>query len=487
MKSSKFQVYDEKEIRTIHNASLEILEKTGVRVNLKKLREILSDCGCSVDESEKIVKFPPKVVEDHIKKAPREFILSGPDPEKSWVLNPEAQMFCGLSTAINIYDLETGEYRPATLQDTIDHIIIMDYLEHIVANQMDIWPTDIPMQTITTETIRGWALNATKPYSMGAYGVLPSKDMTEMMAMVMGGRENLKKTHPMLGIVSIQSPLSTAQIQLEGMMVFGEYGLPAILAPEAMAGTTAPVTLAGLLVQHNAEVLSHLVMAQAANPGAPVLYGSVSTVAEMRRGTSALGAVECGMISAGAAQMANFYDIPCRVVAGASESKTMDLQCGVERVRSMLLAALAGGNYITCVGMMESTTGTAQELSVVDNEIIGSVKRVVRGIEVTEESLAKELIQKIGPDGNYLMEDHTQKLFRSEHFMTKLASLEKRDIWLKEGSKEMVDRARERTKTILKKHKPRDVDPELKKELDAFCTEVAERDLDVYYAAEWEG
>jgi trimethylamine--corrinoid protein Co-methyltransferase len=165
----------------------------------------------------------------------------------------------------------------------------------------------------------------------------------------------------------------------------------------------------------------------------------------------------------------------------------MDLQCGVERVRSMLLAALAGGNYITCVGMMESTTGTAQELSVVDNEIIGSVKRVVRGIEVTEESLAKELIQKIGPDGNYLMEDHTQKLFRSEHFMTKLASLEKRDIWLKEGSKEMVDRARERTKTILKKHKPRDVDPELKKELDAFCTEVAERDLDVYYAAEWEG
>jgi len=487
MKSTKFQVYDDKELQAIHNTSLEILENTGVRVNLKKLREILADLGCSVDESEKLVKFPSKVVMDHIKMAPREFILSGPDQEKQWVLNPEAQMFCGLSTAINIYDLNSGEYRPATLQDTVDHIIIMDYLENIVANQMDIWPNDIPMQTIHSETIKGWALNATKPYSMGAYGVLPSKDMMEMVALIVGGRENMKKTCPMLGIVSIQSPLSTAQIQLEGMLMFGEYGMPAILAPEAMAGTTAPVTLAGLHVQHNAEVLAHLVMAQAANPGCPVLYGSVSTIAEMRRGTSALGSVECGMISAGSAQLAHFYDIPCRVVAGGTESKTLDFQCAAERTRSILLAALAGGNYITCVGTIESTTGTAQELSVLDNELIGSVMRAVRGIEVTEESLAKEVIQKIGPDGNYLMEEHTQKLFRSEHFMTKLASLEKRDIWLKEGSLEMVDRARERTKTILKKHKPRDVDQKFKKELDDFCKMVETRSLDEFYAEEWEG
>ncbi len=486
MKSAKFKVLSEKEIKEIHGLSLEVMEEVGIKVEVKKMRDILSDIGCVVDEGKRIVKFPPKVVEEYVKKTPREFIITGSDPKKRWVINPDTRIFGGLGTAINMYDLETGEYRPTTLKDTLEHVIIFDNLDNIVSNQMDYWPHDIPMHTIHSETIRGWAENCTKSFGMGAYGVMATTDMMEMTAIVMGGKDKIKDAHPYMTIISIQSPLSTSQIQIEGLMIVAEHGQPVIVSPEAMAGTTAPVTLAGLFVQHNAEVLSHIVMAQAVNPGTPVLYGTVSTIAEMRRGTVALGSVETGMISCGLTQIAHSYDIPCRAVAGATESKILDIQCGIERERSMMLAALGGANYITCVGTIESTTGGSHEISVIDNELIASVERAIRGIEVNDISLAADVIKKVGPDGNYLMEEHTHKNFRSEHFIPELPSLEKRDIWDKGGRVNMIDKAREKAKKILANHKPREIDKNIKKELEEYCEMVKNRSLDDFYGVEWE-
>ena len=486
MKSAKWQVLSDTEIRTIHEHSLEILDQTGIKVEVKKMRRLLQDLGCPVDESTKIVKFKRDVVESLLKKAPREFIMCGADPNRQWVVNPESRTYGGLGTAINLYDLSTGEYRQTTLQDVTDHIILFEYLDHVTTNQMDIWPHDIPMHTIHVETIRAWVRNCTKPFGMGAYGVMATTDMVDMTELAMGGSDVIKNKHPFMTIISIQSPLSTAQAQLEGLMILAERGQPVLVSPEAMAGTTAPVTLAGLLVQHNAEVLSHIVMAQAVNPGTPVLYGSVSTIAEMRRGTVALGAVETGLISAAAAQLAHFYDVPCRVVAGGTESKTLDLQCGIERERSIMLAAAGMGNYITCVGTLESTTAGAHELSVIDNEIIGSVERALQGILVNSDTLALDVIRRVGPDGNYLMEEHTQMNFRSEHFIPKMADRDKRDIWEAGGRRDMPALAREEAKKKLAAHVPRDLDPKLAAELDRFTASVADRDLDDFYAAEWE-
>jgi trimethylamine---corrinoid protein Co-methyltransferase len=486
MKSSGFQVLSESEIKKIHELSTGVLAETGVRVTVKKMRGLLADAGCRVDEGTKIAKFPPDVVQKHLKTVPREFVMCGHDPGFQRKISPETRVYGGLGTAINMYDLETGGYAQSTLKNLVDHIVLIDYLDNIHSNQMDIWPHDIPMQTIHVEAIRAWARNCKKSFGMGAYGVMPTTDMMEMVSIAMGGRDKIRDRHPFVTIVSIQSPLSTAQIQLEGLMVLAEHGQPALMSPEAMAGTTAPVTLAGLLVQHNAEVLSHIIMAQVVNPGTPVMYGSVSTVAEMRRGTVALGAIEAGMISAAAAQLAHFYDIPCRAVGGGTESKGLDIQCGIEREHSMMLAALGGANYITCVGTIESTTAGAHELTVIDNEIIAMVERAARGIEVNDLSLALDVIRRVGPDGNYLMEEHTQRHFRSEHFIPRLADREKRDIWEKGGKKDMVLRAREEAKRILSKHREKELDPTLAKELDGFVEMAKKRSLDDYYAAEWE-
>ena len=296
MKINRLEVLDPQEIETINQHSLEVLSEVGIQVDLKKMRYLLADLGCEVDEKEKRVRFKSDFVSEYVEKAPREFVLCGADPDLQWKINPDTQIFGGLGTLINISDLETGEYRPTTFQDMTNHLILFEYLDNVVSNQMDIWANDIPMHTIHVEGIRSWARNCRKSFGMGAYGVMATRDMMEMMLLVAGGRDAVKDKHPFATIVSIQSPLATIQAQLEGLMILAEYGQPALVSPEAMAGTTAPVTLAGLLVQHNAEVLAHIVMAQAVNPGTPVLYGSVSTVAEMKAGTTTLGGVETGLI-----------------------------------------------------------------------------------------------------------------------------------------------------------------------------------------------
>jgi trimethylamine--corrinoid protein Co-methyltransferase len=487
MKIDRLKVLDEQEIRTIHQHSLEVLSEVGIKVELKKMRSLLADLGCAVDEKEKLVRFRPDFVEAYLKKAPREFILCGADPDMQWKISPETRVFGGLGTLINMYDLNTGEYRPTTLQDLTHHLILLDHLEHVVSNQMDIWPNDIPMQTIHVEGIRSWALNCRKSFGMGAYGVMATRDMMEMVLLAAGGREAVRDKHPFATIVSIQSPLASIQAQLEGLMILAEYGQPALLSPEAMGGTTAPVTLAGLLVQHNAEVLAHIVMAQVVNPGTPVLYGTVSTVAEMKAGTTTLGAVETGLISAACTQLAHSYDIPCRAVAGGTEAKMFDIQCGIERVRTMMLAAMAGANYITCVGTSESTMAGGHELAVIDNDLIGMVRRTLSGIEVTDETLALDVIKKVGPNGSYIMEAHTLEHFRKELYISDIVDQEKRETWQQKGEKGMLEKARDKARKILAEHRPIDRDPNLMQELDDYVKSVAVRSLDDFYAAEWEG
>ncbi|MCP4753991.1 MAG: hypothetical protein GY866_24165 [Proteobacteria bacterium] len=486
MKIERLKILDEQEIKKIDQGSLEILDEVGMHVDVKRMRRMLADVGCRVDEKEKRVRFRPDFVSEQVKKAPRKFTLGGADPKVQWEISPDTQVFGGLGTLINIYDLETGQYRQTTLQDQINHLVLFDNLEHIVSNQMDIWPHDIPMHTIHVEGIRAWMKNCTKSFGMGAYGVMATRDMMEMVAMAMGGKKAIQDRHPFATIVSIHSPLSTVQAQLEGLMILAEHGQPALMSPEAMAGMTAPATLAGLLVQHNAEILAHIVMAQVVNPGTPVMYGTVSTIAEMRRATVALGAVETGLISAASTQLAHHYGIPCRAVGGGTEAKTFDLQCGFERERTIMMAAMAGANYITCVGTTESSMAGGHELAVIDNELIGMTKRALAGIEVTDETLALDVVKQVGPNGNYIMEAHTLDHFRKEQYLSDILDRDMRDVWEEGGKRDMVVRAREKALKILAGHRERELDPALEKELDAFVKKVAARDMDEFMAAEWE-
>ena len=246
----------------------------------------------------------------------------------------------------------------------------------------------------------------------------------------------------------------------------------------------APVTLAGLVAQENAAILAHVALAQIFRPGTPVLYGTVSTVANMRYGTVALGAPETGLITAASAQMARYYGLPIRSVGGTTESNREDAQAGFERMGTLLPALLAGVNLITCAGTLDGTMLESHALLLLDDELCGAALRIARGIEVDAETLALDLIKETGFSGSYIAAEATSKLFRKELFMPALYAREPYETWEQGGRKLAIERARARALEILAKHEPYEIDPAIERELAAFKDAAAARSLDEFYLYE---
>ncbi len=488
MKTVLFEVLNQVEVERIHAASMEILAEVGIKVNYKPARDLFRQAGAEVNETTLAVRIPEKLVRWATEQAPKQFSLYGNDPQFHQQIGADQQvpLFAGLGTPTRIIDRQTGAIRPTTLADTIEHLILIDACKHIHNSQMDVWPNDIPMTTIHTEAIWAWAHHSRKTYGMGCYGYLPTWDMMRMMSIAVGGKAELQKRPRFTAICSVVSPLQMDQAQAEGLLICAEYGQPLAISPEAIAGTTAPVTLAGLITQENAGILAHITLAQIFRPGTPVFYGTVSTVANMRHGTVALGSVETGLITAGAAQMARYYGLPCRSVGAATESKREDLQAGAERMGTLLPAVLAGVNYITCAGTLDSTMLESHALLLLDDELCAAAARMARGIEVTDESMALDVIKKVGFSGNYITERHTSKNFRSELFMPRLFPREPYEMWEKGGSRLALDQARERVRELLSKHQPYPIDPAIESELAAFRQMVNNRSLDEFYLYETE-
>ncbi|RJP23744.1 MAG: hypothetical protein C4520_05695 [Candidatus Abyssobacteria bacterium SURF_5] len=483
MRTSRLQVLSKKEIVQIHEGSLMVLMRKGVKVEAQDLRDLFRQKGADVNDAEQVVRIPQELVLWAVEQAPRAFVLYGFNPRFRAKISTRSSLFCGLGTPTNMLD-KAGNFTPTTLEDLRRHLILIDDLEHLTNDQMDLWPNDIPMTTIHVEAIRLWARECRKPFGCGTLGYLACKDMMDMAAMVVGGMDEFMARPRMMGICSIVSPLKIDTAQGHGMKVYVEHNQPVIMAPEAMGGTTAPVTLAGLLVQHNAEVLAHITLAQIIKPGAPVLWGTVSTVADMRTGNVALGSFETGLVTAAGAQLARFYNIPSRGVGGTTDSKLLDIQCGFERMMNLAAAYLAGINYITCAGTLERTVTGSHELMVLDNELAGMLARVGRGIEVNPDTLAIDLICNLGWSENYMDQMHTAENFRSEIFLSDLVDHTSRDAWQTAGSKTVLDNCAQKVEQLVDRHKSNKLKPALEADMQRFIDEVAARPIEEFYKYE---
>ncbi|MGD2147389.1 MAG: trimethylamine methyltransferase family protein [Anaerolineae bacterium] len=484
MKTTQFEVLSRDEIERIHTASMDVLATVGIKVDYGAARDLFRQAGAEVDDEACCVRIPEDLVRHALDSAPPRFTLYGADPDFRMEIGGGQLHFAGLGTPTDIIDTDTGERRPSTLADVVRHIQLINGCRHIHNCQMDVWPNDIPITTIHAEAIWAWAHHSRKPFGMGCYGYLPTLDMMRMMAIAVGGREDLRRRPRFFAICSVGSPLQMLQMQAEGLLICADYGQPLAMSPEAIAGATAPVTLAGLLAQQNANILAHITLAQIFRPGTPVLYGTVSTIANMRLGTVALGAVETGLVTAAAAQLARHYGLPCRGVGGTTESKSIDVQAGFERAATLLQAVLAGVDYITCGGTLDSTMLESEPLLVLDDELCGAALRVGRGIEVDQDTLALDAIKEIGFCGHYLDHEQTASRFRSEHFIPDLLPREPYDTWQLAGARSAVDLARERVRAMLDSHEPREVDSAVEQELDDYRRKVAARPMEEFYAYE---
>ena len=489
MKMNYIEVLSKSELQAIHSATMELLATIGIKVDAKDTQELFKEHGAEINSETNFVKIPESLVREQLKKVPNSFKLYGADVSFNFEVNTHDVQFATIGTPVKIYDPSTkGELRKTILEDTIKQIRVVDSLEHIVNSHVDVWPNDIKYTAIHAHCMYQWAKNTRKPYGLGCYGKIASQDMINMASIVAGGDDELIEKPRLVGFFNPTSPLQLPQIMTNGLSVFAKYKQPTIVAPEALAGTSAPVTLAGLLTQTNAEILSSIVLAQLYNSGAPVFFGTVSIITDMRSGNSAMGSIETGLITAGIAQLARYYKIPSRGLGGVTDSKVFDLQNGIERMQTLMLAAQAGINYITCAGTYEATLVEALELLVVDDELAGMVKRALEGIAVNENTIGLDVIKKVATSGktgvNYLSESHTREYLKRELYIPKLLDRNRRTTWQKKGAKDIIVVAREKIEQILKNFTPPDLPKDVEERLLAYIKDVEQRSLDYYRQAE---
>jgi trimethylamine--corrinoid protein Co-methyltransferase len=308
--------FTEDELEDLHLATLEVLERTGVFMEDQEARELMAAAGCAVDEERRVVRIPPLVVEDAIRSAPSKLVLCGRSPEHDVVLEDGRVGFTSFGEGLQVVDVHTGELRESTKQDVADCARIIDALSDIDVIERPIGAHDVPQDAVPLHNAEAIFANTTKHAFIAPLSGYLARRMREMAAVISGSDDNLRRRPILSWVVATISPLKVigdvCQIIIEG----ARSSVPVLVCPNAMAGATSPVTLAGTLVMNNAETLAGITLSQVARRGAPVIYGSATTAMDLRFASASVGTPELALLSAGAAQMARRYLLPSWV-AGA--------------------------------------------------------------------------------------------------------------------------------------------------------------------------
>jgi trimethylamine--corrinoid protein Co-methyltransferase len=303
-------VFTESELDDIHLATFEILERTGVFVEDDAARDIFKDGGCRVDRETRIVRIPPHIVEDAIASSPSRYTLCGRDPKNDFVMEPGRVAFTNFSEGIRVIDVETGEYRQSTKQDIADIARLNDYLSEMDTHEIAVGAKEVPPATAAVHNSEMQFLNTTKPIGIGPLSGMECKAIFRMAAEIVGGEDALRERPILYSGVCPVSPLKLPRDATEVIIESSRWWIPDNILSMAMAGGSSPVTLAGTLVTHNAEVLSGITLAQLTERGCPVMYGSSTTAMDLKLAAASVGSPEIALISAAVAQMARRYLIP---------------------------------------------------------------------------------------------------------------------------------------------------------------------------------
>ena len=462
LEGGQYKPLTDGQVRRIHEAALSILARTGVQVEEPEALRLFQEAGAIVEPDGPRVRLPQSLIEDAVSWAPSHVLLAGRDPRWDLPLGG-ARVYIGTGgAALSVLDLESSQKRPATLHDVAELARLVDALDNVHFYLVPVYPTDLGKDVVDVNTYFAGLANTTKHVQAGVYTVQGIRDTVEMCEHIAGGAEALRE-RPIVSFITcwLVSPLKLVTDVTTLLIETCRQRIPVVLSAAPMAGSTAPVTLAGMLAQLTAEQLSGVVLAQLAQRGAPLLIGPIPATADMQSGRYLAGAAEFGLTNAAMAQMAHFYDLPLYNSAGMTDAKTADVQAGFEKATSVMLTALAGSNFIHhAAGMIENMNMVAAEQFVIDNEILGIATRVLQGIEISDETLALDVIDQVGPGGHFLMADHTIRHMRSElYYPSAVVDRQGWDMWKQDGSRDAVQRARQIAQDILANHRPDPLDP----------------------------
>lgn len=427
--ASYYRPLTDADVKRIADAALRVLETNGMVVYSPTGYQALKKAGAQVDDDSRVVRMPRAMVEDAIVANPSSVTLHGREERFDAVLEKNRVHYGTGGTAIYVLDPDTHERRPSAIDDVILNARMVQALDNIHVFTINVFPHDVKDRDAIDPNRFFHALdNTTKHVMGGIYSPAGCKRVVEMAEMIAGGEAALREKPFVSFITLIISPFKIDEHYGEMSCYLAQKGLPVVVPTEPICGTTSPITLAGNVLTHVAETLGGITMLQAVNRGAPGICGSVGSITNLKNMDHVGGAIERGMIHAAVAQMAQHFELPLYSTSGCSDSKEVDIQSGYESAMMSLLVAMSGANYIhDAAGLMEADLTVSYEKLVIDDEILGMCQRVLRGIEVTDETLAVELLEQKKPGEDFLAEMHTVEHMRNEFFTPTVGNRDKRD------------------------------------------------------------
>jgi trimethylamine--corrinoid protein Co-methyltransferase len=440
------------QVKRVHEASLEILENVGIQVQNKKAREIFVKYGCKVDSQSALVKIPHKLVEKCRESFVPKYTFIARDPQFDRTLPDDRPVVVTASSAPNIIDPKTGKERRATSTDIANIAFLINELPAFDVFSISVLANDAPKDQVSISRFYPALKNCKKPVRSNTPTIRDLEMVLDLGYTIAGSKEAYME-RPFINhhYCPVVSPLTMDVESTEAVIYLTEKGLPVYGTIVPNAGLTSPMSLLGTLTLGNAEFLALACLIQMIRPGAPLIYAVLSTVADMRTGAYASGAIETGILQMAHTEMARFYNVPSGGYIGLTNAQTTDAQSGWETGMNITSALLAGADLFNMGGLLGGLMAFDYAKAIMDNEMAMMLKQLKRGVEFSEKELCLDLIKKIGPGGSYMDCMHTLENMRSVAFFPKIAGREMRDQWEASGKLDTRDRAMTEVNRIMSK------------------------------------
>ena len=471
LRTPQFRVLSGDQLQRIHLASLEILRRTGVEMLSTEALDLLRNRGAVVDGTR--VRVPPDLVEWALHTTPSRVVLCDRDGEPAMYLEAGRSYYGTGSDTRYVVDLDSGDRRLATKKDIEDMARLSDHLHNIDFLMSMGIASDVTETLSDLHHFEAMVTQSKKPMVITAWNVQNLKEILTMASAVAGGDDALRIS-PFLALYAEPiSPLTFEPVSVAKMLYMVGKGLPVVYKPGMIGGATGPITYAGQLALCNAEALMGVLLAQLKREGSPVVYGGGFAPMDMRTSV-APPSPELWMLLAARAELAQFYHLPNFSYAGDSCSKVCDEQAAVEAAMSILVSALSGANLIHDVGFLDSHLTSSFDLVVLSDEIIAMTKRMMQGISIDEETLGLDIIDRVGPGGHFLLEEHTRRHMR-ENWYPQLMDRGDYASWAAKGNKRLAQVVNERTRDILNSYQPEPLADDTTADLRSIVEKAEER------------
>lgn len=469
----KLEILSKDEVQRIHTATLDVIEQTGVRFPSNKALDIWQAHGAQVDRSTGIVKAPGALIEQALKSAPPAYTLAAREAAQDLPLDGNHVYVATDGCGVEVLDIHSGERRRSRLQDVADIARVADALEEIAFHWVAVSAQDCPPQTRGLHELRAIWQNSTKhAQTESVYNEQEALAAVEMAAAIAGGRQALRERPPLSLMQCSAPPLGHDGGSLDATLVGAEAGLPVGFMTMASCLTTGPATLAGTLLVGNAEVIAATALIQLAYPGAPVFYAAAQTASDLRSGAYTGGGPEDYLFGAATNVLADFYNIPLSMGSFATGAKQPDWQAGIDNSLSTFMASVVMSDMLLGVGLLHGSRIWSYPQMLMDCEIFSIIHKMMQGIVVDDETLALDAIQAVGPGGNFLSQKHTRKHMR-EMYLPRYMDRRPYNAW-EEKQDGAQDWALAEARRLLAEHQPKELDPQLDKELQRIIV-AAER------------